>query len=164
MNNLLAILLLVVLVSCQNNSTTKQTDSTNSGTTSSQPAATTTSVVYPSIPLETIQNVFKKTDYIDYVFYELPFSMNHGKKSDIQNAIRYISTTPLTSDLPQCASIGRIFYQAEGKILTEAEFHFNEERKCFYLVFLEDGKPAYSNLLTTTGMKNYSNIFAQVSK
>ena len=118
--------------------------------------------LYPTLPLEKAEKLFKEADYMDYVFYELPFSMNHGKRVDIKNAVAYISTSPVTNRIPQCKSIGRIFYQAKGEIIGEAEFHFNKEVGCYYLIFMEDGKPTYANLLTTKGVNNYNNIFSQV--
>jgi len=120
--------------------------------------------LYPTLPLEKAEQLFKQTDYMDYVFYELPFSMNHSKDADIKNAIRYISTSPVTNRIPQCKSIGRIFYQAKGEIIGEAEFHFNSDVGCFYMVFMEEGKSKYANLLTDVGVGNYSNIFSQVQQ
>jgi len=118
--------------------------------------------LYPTLPLVKAEQLFTDTDYMDYVFYELPFSMNHAKKVDIQNSIRYISTSPVTNRIPQCKSIGRIFYQAKGEIIGEAEFHFNDKAGCYYFIFLEEGKPKYANLLTQAGVNNYNNLFNQV--
>ncbi|MFK7935794.1 MAG: hypothetical protein AB8G22_19935 [Saprospiraceae bacterium] len=120
--------------------------------------------LYPTLPLEKAERLFTETDYLDYVFYELPFSMNHSKEADIKNSIRYISTSPVTNRIPQCKSIGRIFYQAKGEIIGEAEFHFNNDVGCYYLIFMEENKPKYANLLTQTGVTNYSNLFSQVQQ
>ena len=120
--------------------------------------------LYPTLPLDKAERLFKQTDYMDYVFYELPFSMNHSKAADIQNSIRYISTSPVTNRIPQCKSIGRIFYQSKGEIISEAEFHFNDAQGCYYMIFMEEGQPKYANLLTATGVNNYNNLFAQVKQ
>lgn len=117
---------------------------------------------YPALPAKQAKKLFLQTDYIDYLFYDLPYSMSHEEKKDIQNAIRYISTSPVMSNIPDCASIGRIFYQKKGNVIREAEFHFNNQQGCYYLVFLEDGKPTYANLLTRYAVNNYNNIFGQV--
>lgn len=162
MDKLIYCLLLFCFLACNDTSDSK------AAVVVDPPAATVVEQplreLYPTLPQAQAERFFQETDYMDYVFYELPFSMNHSKEVDIKNAIRYISTSPVTNRIPQCKSIGRIFYQAKGEIIGEAEFHFNNEVGCYYLIFMEEGKPKYANLLTTSGVNNYSNLFAQVNK
>lgn len=171
MDKLFLFFVLLFFIACGNPQSTETAieeteNSTPSATTETPTAAATqnASQTYPTLPTDKAEELFTKTDYMDYVFYDLPFSMNHSKTADIQNSIRYISTSPVNNTIPQCASIGRIFYQSKGEIIGEAEFHFNNEQNCYYMIFLEEGKPKYANLLTETGVRNYSNIFAQVKK
>ncbi|MEL7021799.1 MAG: hypothetical protein AAGK47_09330 [Bacteroidota bacterium] len=167
---LFALGLLCCLYACGEDNTSSATTPETTPTTQTTPTQTQQAnmpmggtPLYPAMSSEKATRLFRMTDYMDYVFYDLPFSMSHDKEADIKNAISYIGAIPTTTAMPQCPSIGRIFYQSKGEIIGEAEFHFNSESRCHYLVFLEDGKPKYSNLLTEIGVRNYTDIFAKVN-
>ena len=114
----------------------------------------------PSIPLEDVQHIFEKCDYIDYVFYNTNFSISQNEKASIQSAISHISQTPATLN-PACKPIGRIFYQIEAVNVLEADMYFQDG--CAYYVFLKNNKPTYGNLMTQDGIGYMNNIIQRAS-
>lgn len=121
--------------------------------------ATAASATYPSIAGETVKMLWDKCDYIDFVFYYLNFSMSQKVQNSIRATIAQISTAVPEID-PNCQPIGRIFFQAEGVNIMEADIFYSNG--CAYYIFYEDGKYAYANQMLPTAEKFYDNIFKQV--
>lgn len=134
-----------------------------SGSSNEQPQEektdNSTAPTYPSISQATLQKLWNECDYVDYVFYDLPISMNQSDQPSIRGAIRQIAQeSPIIN--PNCKSIGRIFYQIKGENYLEADLYFASD--CVYFLFLEDGKPKYANRLTAEAIQFYQNIFKQL--
>lgn len=131
-------------------------------TSSTAPSKTPAESALPPLPMDRAKSLWETCDYIDYVFYELPFSMSLDQKSDIQGTVRHISASPVPVLKPECKSIGRIFFQANGENILSAEFYFAVKEGCFYYVFIEDNKPTYANLLTEDAVAYYNKTFSMV--
>ena len=82
-------------------------------------------VTLPSIPRDTLMKLFNTCDYVDYIFYELPFSMSYDNKQSIQSAFSWVSTQPASHN-PSCKAIGRLIFQNQGNIMFEAELYFDD--------------------------------------
>lgn len=107
----------------------------------------------PSISQEFMTDLFMKCDFIDFVFYELPFSMSFDNLNTIQSTMSWISTSvPILTK--NCKPIGRMVYQGKGEILVEAEMFISESDACGHIVWIIDGKPTYANRYNING-KNY---------
>ena len=120
--------------------------------------AVTTGPVLPSISKEYMKMLWDSTTYVDYTFYSLPMSMSFDNKPAIQNVLRHLEGTPVA--LPStCKPTGRAFFQRNGEDLGIAEFYLHTDCRCF--VFLEDGKPAYSNRIKDEGLGFYQNSIRQ---
>lgn len=145
----LALLLAAAFLSCGGNSQHNQQNGQQSAQAAEQPPS------YPSIPMATVQMLFEKCDYIDYLFYYTNFSVSQKTKPDIQRAISHIAAEPPVIH-SNCKPIGRVFYQAEGESLLEADLYFDE--KCIYFLFMEDGKPAYANRMMPNGIAFFNQI------
>lgn len=141
----LALLMAASFLSCGGNS---QNDQQNAQSAEQPPS-------YPSIPMATVQMLFEKCDYIDYLFYYTNFSVSQKTKADIQQAITHIAAEPPVIRF-DCKPIGRVFYQAEGESLLEADLYFDEN--CIYFLFMEDGKPAYANRMMPNGIAFFNQI------
>ena len=113
----------------------------------------------PPFPQADMMRLFEEGTYIDYIFYELPFSISQDDKPSIHANLKLISSLPL-NNLPQgCKPIGREFFHIGGEIAYEADLYFTDN--CIGYVFLKDQKPIYGSLVTEEGMKFYSNIIRQ---
>ena len=135
------------------------------GNTSNKKADTPDEVVstpaptsLPSIPLEELQQLFVETDYVDYIFYELPISMSYDSKQTIQRALQWVSQN---SDVPQsgCKALGRMILQKEGNQIMEVELYVSDS--CGHYIWYKDGKKAYSNKMTNEGHTHYMGIINQ---
>jgi hypothetical protein len=145
---------LLLLASCGNE--TKKPAATSLATTT----AANTEKTYQSIPLERLKYLWENATYMDVVFYELPVAMNQSTLESIRTTLAHISeTTPTIT--PACSkSIGRIFFQVNGKNVESAEIYF--QQGCTYYLWLENDKPAYANEFTQAGVDFYNNIFKSV--
>ncbi|MFT6333418.1 MAG: hypothetical protein ACJATI_000145 [Halioglobus sp.] len=113
----------------------------------------------PSLPQSEMVRLFQEATFIDYIFYDLPFSISQDNQPSIHANLKLISTGVL-DDLPMhCKPIGREFFQINGEIVHEADLYFSDG--CYGYVFLKDEKPTYANKLTEAGMKFYTNIINQ---
>ena len=153
------LLLLIALLFCgcnQNNA--NKTEAAPATSKSTTPADLGEFKSYPSISLEEMQELVSKTTLVDYVFYELPMSLNLDNPGAIGQALRQISDQP-AKIYAQCKAMGRVIFQSNGDILKEADFYFGEP--CFGFVFIEGTKPTKSNMMTKEGADFFANILKQ---
>lgn len=155
-----AALLCLLLTACGDKNNAANTATTTTPT-NTPPATTTTANTYPSIPLERLEYLWDNADYMDVIFYDLPISMNQNSLENIRSTLIHISDqTPQI--LPECKSIGRIFFQVEGKAIETAEIYF--QQGCTFYLWLENDQPAFANMMTEDGISFYNNIFRQVQE
>lgn len=158
MNKIIIILLALVLffVSCKN-------DGKKEGEVKTNTAVTTNNIqVPPAIPTERLIYLFENTNYLDFIFADLPFSMSQEDKSSIQQTIRYINPVAPASINPQCASFADLIFQVEGEIVSEAKIFFQPE--CTYYLIYENGELKYSASFTDEGIKFFNNLLQQAEQ
>ena len=153
----LIFLLFLLLFRCSSGTNSPKNDHSDAGTSPD----TFAEGAYPSIPDSTMQMLWEQCDYVDYVFYDLDFSMSQEQRTEIRKALQHISRTPPEID-PSCRPSGRIFYQAKGENVAEADIYFNE--KCRFYLFYKDGKKAYANALTPRGIAFYEYVLNTVNQ
>lgn len=159
MRPILAMTCLLLVLSCKQDS---GSNSTTAGATSA-PAATTpqsTTPVLPKIPNELLMQMWNDGHMIDYVFHELPFSMNQNEKASIQTNLTYIDSAPVTQIPDGCVPMARQFYQiSTGDIIYEADVYFDKE--CQLYVFYVDGKATYANQMAQSGKTFFTQMINQ---
>jgi len=116
----------------------------------------------PSIPPASMNQLFNEGTYIDYIFYNLPFSISQDDKPSIHSNLGLISRERLGGIPQDCKPIGREFFHIGGTIAYEADIYFQDG--CYGYVFLKDKKPVYANKVSEAGMKFYTNIINQASQ
>lgn len=117
------------------------------------------SPVIPGLPMEIMQSMIADCDFIDYIFYELPFSLSQGDDPAIKSSLSFIGKIPedFREIPPMCEkAIGRIFFQAKGETLAEADIYFSSG--CFFYLFMKDNKPAYVTKISEAGINFYWNV------
>ncbi len=150
LRTLLSLLLLVLLCTCA--PSPKETDPTTS-------AAVTDAATYPSINLDRLVYLWENATYLDATFYNLPISINQSELAQIQQTIATVGEDPATI-AAGCSPVGHIWFQVNGKNIEEADIYF--QPNCIAYVWYEEGKPAYSNVMTEGGINFYNNIFKSV--
>lgn len=112
----------------------------------------------PPLPAERADELVKSCDVIDVIFYHLGISMNMTDPPSIYRALRFIGAE--NPKLPaSCQPAGRFFYQSDGENILEADFYLSNG--CLYFVFMEQGKPAYGNIMTDEGVLYFNNVLRQ---
>ena len=114
------------------------------------------------LPNESMQKLFNEATYIDYIFYDLPFSISQDNTPSIHSNLQLISGEKLDPISKSCKPIGREFFHIGGVIAFEADLYFQDG--CYGYVFLEKEKPIYANKISEAGMKFYSNIINQAEQ
>jgi hypothetical protein len=113
----------------------------------------------PSLPQAEMKKLFDEATYVDYIFYDLPFSVSQDNKASIHANLNMISPEKMNGISKSCKPIGREFFHIGGEIVYEADLYFSEG--CFGYIFLKDEKPTYANKLSAEGGKFYSNLIKQ---
>jgi len=103
--------------------------------------------------------MWEEGQMIDYLFHELPFSMNQNEIASIRTNMTYISERALDKIPNNCKPIARQFYQVNGEIIFEGDVYFSEG--CKFYVFHVDGKPKYGNYMSDSGIQFFTNMITQ---
>lgn len=143
------------MVSCNSD---QKKNSSNVATTQ-ESGKTESKFILPSFPQVEMERLFREATFIDYIFYDLPFSISQDNQPSIHANLKLISSGALDNLPINCKPIGREFFQINGEIVHEADLYFSDG--CYGYVFLKDEKPIYANKLTEGGMKFYNNIVNQ---
>ncbi len=111
------------------------------------------------IPQEMISELLSNGDHIDFMFNELPLSMNQTENSAIRTDMTYVSSTPIAGIPQGCAPMARKIYLGNGEILLESDLYFSQQ--CLFQVFIKNEKPLYGNLLTMEAVQFYGSLMEQ---
>jgi len=115
--------------------------------------------LYPSVPTSLIKSLSERSDYIDFSFHNMPFTMHQQELRDIQGSLMHISSQPALVN-HACQEIGRALFYRDAEIALEAAIHYSEAG-CSYFIFHENGKPKYANFMTARGIKFYKDILGK---
>ena len=99
--------------------------------------------------------LYEQATYLDATFYDLPVSINQNDPAQIRSSLTHIGEAPANLS-PTCKPFGRVWFQIDGVNRQEADIYFADG--CTYFVWFRDGKPAYSNAMTESGVAFYNNI------
>lgn len=111
------------------------------------------------MPEETILELINNGDHIDFMFHELPLSMNQTENSAIRTDMLYVSSTPIAGIPQGCVPMARKIYLGKGEIILEADLYFSQQ--CLFQVFIKDEKPLFGNLLTMEAVQFYGSLMEQ---
>ena len=127
---------------------------------SAAPAAEAAVAATPRLPRAAVQRLVDSVDHVDYLFYDLEFSMSLDEERGIRYGLAQIDehTTALAAD---CRPIGRVIYQIGGRIAAEADLYFAPGCTAFAFVG-EDGAVAHVNAMSEVGKAFFNNQFAQL--
>ena len=112
-----------------------------------------------ALPQEILKKLFDEATYIDYIFYDLPFSVSQDDKPSIHSNLNLISPEKMGPIQSTCKALGREFFHIGGDIEIEAEIYFEEG--CYGYAFYKGNKLMYANKISAAGMKFYGNMVAQ---
>lgn len=158
---------LTMLFSCKNDSSTDKVaapapveqERPNPNTADRQGEMDANGNEYQSITADIMQNLYNNCQFIDYIFNDLPFSMNQSESNGIKGTISHVTTIAQPTIPADCKPIARQLFQIDGEIVLEADVYFSEN--CQFFVFFEGRKPIYANKMSASGIEFYTNIIKQ---
>ena len=109
----------------------------------------------PPLSKEWANRLFNSTTYLDFIFYNVSYTLSMNESQSIKQFISGIGTKHVFQD-KNCPSQGRIFFQEEGNVFMEADIHYIENQ-CAYLVFFIGNKAMFANELNDSGKEMFRN-------
>lgn len=157
------------LLSCQTDTgTSTATASASSETTApaqnaplDEEGADVAFVKYPMLPDSILRHMLEVCDNLEVIFNDLPISMNpKGKASCITN-LEHLAGLPASLH-PKSKPAARLFYQAQGDELLQADLYYDDMTTAF--VFLNNNQPTWSNEMSQKGQDFYKNIVGMMNQ
>lgn len=132
-----------------------------SGCQSKAPEQATTppAPAYSKLPMEILSPLVAECDYIDLIMYNPQFSMSQSDEASVKGSIAQIADQAPAHN-PANQPVGHIFYQSKGETMLEADLYLGAAGS--YFIFYQDGKPAFANAMTQTGINFYGNILSRL--
>ncbi len=120
--------------------------------------------IVPGIPGELMSKLLNECTGIDYVFHNMPFSLNQDEKPSIIQNIGFIDINRPVGSIPaDCKPIGRKFYKINADVTYDADVYLSG--KCRFYVFVgKDNKPMYANYMTDAAVQFYANTAQQAKQ
>lgn len=146
--------LFCLAISCNNKNTPQ--GSTPQQTTSTTPPQSAGEQLYPSVSGEVVKHLWDNSTGVDYIMYNMNFSMNRTEQNDIRNSLVHIGNQAALIQ-KGCKPLGRVMFKDDDGIKLEADLYFSQ--KCKYFVFMENNKPAQANFMSDEGVKFFTNVF-----
>ena len=140
--------------SCNNPATKPQTPPQQAAPP--PPPAPVGEQLYPSVSGEIIKHLWDNCTGVDYILYDLNFSMNRTAQNDVRNSLIHIGNKPALIQ-KNCKPIGRVMFKDDDGIKLEADLYFSNN--CTYFVFMENNKPVQANYMSDEGFKFFKNVF-----
>jgi len=118
--------------------------------------------VYPGIQPVVLATLYAESDYMDYIFHDLPFAMSQDTKESIQSSLKNISADPQGSIPPGCKPMARQMFHVKGEIVREFDVYYSEG--CAFFALVENEKPIGMNKMTESGQNFYKSMIEQAMK
>ncbi|MEM7101682.1 MAG: hypothetical protein AAF502_01045 [Bacteroidota bacterium] len=114
----------------------------------------------PAPPENLLNAIFDQADFIDFIFYNLNYSMSISEPESVRGAVAYM-TMEAVPNLDCVPSMGKIFYKSDGETILEADLHFSPG--CSYIILLnEQRQQAYACNISENGLRNLGNMIGNV--
>ena len=151
---LISLATLLTCIGCADSSEAVTSNDEETVTSSQDPTG------IPIFPASRMQDLVDSVDHVDYLFYDLDFSMSMDQQPGINYAIATIGDTPAKLDA-NCKPIGRIFYEVQGRTAASAQLYFSPG--CAYLSFVNDaGDILYASEVSPVGKDFLNQQFGQI--
>lgn len=143
-----------LILSCNSNESSSQSKSKMDTAEKVQPKGQT----LPSLPLERMKRLWEETTQLDYIFLNLPISMNMDNQEAIRSSLSHFAPDGVTLNTNCKQHDGTMLFAVEGEIIEECQFFYQDG--CKYFVWLENGKKTYANAITPSGLEFMEKMFS----
>lgn len=143
----------LLLFSCTPDKTSSESENTNTSSEKVQKKGKT----LPPIPTERLKRLWEEATNLDYIFLNLPISMNMDNQEAIHSSISHFGPGGVTLN-PECKQHdGNMLFIIDGEIVEECQFYYQDG--CKYFVWLENGKKTYANPMNQVGIDFMERMF-----
>ncbi len=119
------------------------------------PMAQATKPVPGGLSQVDINLLAEQVDFVDFLFYHMEISVSQNEPTSVKTTARFF--TPVGKpDTMQCPAIGRISFQAKGKIIKEADIHIGPG--CQYFTLIEGKISKGTNLMSPEGANFFQSL------
>lgn len=126
------------------------------------PTSTAAKHSLPPMSKDVYENLRERCSAVDYIFHNLPFSINQTEKASVLSNLNFIGPEQADAIPSTCSPLGREFFQDEkADIFLEADIYYGEG--CLAYVFFQDGKAVYANKMSQAGVEFYTKIIRNVT-
>jgi hypothetical protein len=105
-----------------------------------------------------ISALSKEADFVDIIFYQMDISVSQNDQASVQQTAHFLSVDGKPTGM-NCPAIGRLTYLSKGKIIREADIHF-QGIGCAYFTIIENKKPVGTCLISPEGLKFFDSLIA----
>jgi len=148
---LFSIAIIISLVCCKND---------NAATPQATKPAPTEEVnagpQFQQLPNDILLELWNNGTLIDYIFHELPFSMNQSEQASIRTNLTYFSSEAQANIPTECKPLGRQMFSIDGNIVLESDIYYSDN--CAFFVFIMDGETKYANKMSDAGKQFYATM------
>jgi len=113
----------------------------------------------PGIDGAVLSKLYNEAEHLDFLFFELPFSMNQSDKASIQSSLASFSPDPVGSIPPTCKPLARKMYQINGEIVEEFNVYYSQG--CTFFVQMKDEKPFAACQMSQGGIDFFKKVLSQ---
>lgn len=111
---------------------------------------------FQALPNEILLELWNNGTLIDYIFHNLPFSMNQSEQASIRTNLTYFSSEVQANIPAECKPLGRQMFSVEGNIVLESDIYYSEN--CAFFVFIMNGETKYANKMSDAGKQFYQTM------
>ena len=111
---------------------------------------------YQALPNEIMLELWNNGTLIDYIFHDLPFSMNQSEQASIRTNLTYFSSEVQPNIPAECKSLGRQMFSIDGNIVLESDIYYSDN--CAFFVFIMNGETKYANKMSDAGQQFYQTM------
>lgn len=144
---------ILILISCNSENKSNSQEESSTKTEKVQAKGET----LPSLPTERMKRLWDEATNLDYIFLNLPISMNMDNQEAIRSSLSHFSPGGVTLN-PGCRQHdGTMLFIVDGEIIEECQFFYQDG--CKYYVWLENGKKTYANPMNEAGISFMEKMF-----
>ena len=107
-----------------------------------------------------IEQLKAECDVVDYMFNNVPMSINQTEPLAIQHTLTYISEEVSPKLRPECLPAARMVFYGRGEIIVEADIYF--EGRCQSFVFIKDNQVLFTRKMTEDGVSFHQSVLNQM--
>lgn len=105
-----------------------------------------------------ILSLSRDADFVDIIFYQMDISVSQNDPASVLQTTQFLTLNGKPSGM-NCPAIGRLTYLSKGKIIREADIHF-QGTACAYFTIIENKNPVGTCTISPDGLKFFDSMIS----